>query len=192
MNTATAAAATHAASRHASRRWRSVCSRSAIEGFLPQAPATSLGDPADRLDDLLLRTIGCHQRGLIRLPSRLSFAIRPLSNSTSTRRTSSSRNFRDRLFNHRAGPLDPRPQLPFRLNQNCPKRLDRGPLPPNVHGMRTQRVEPLVAQRFIHVAKPLAKLREAVRAGFHRRHGNQSRTRESLASIRLIHVLTTN
>ena len=99
----------------------------------------------------------------------------------------------NRLFNHRADPLDPRSQLPFRLNHNCPKRLDRSSAATERYtACEPERVEPFVAQRLIHVAERLAKLREAIRPALQKRHGNHSPTRASLASIRLIHDLTTN
>ena len=192
MNTATAAAATQPASRHASRRFRSVCFKTS-HFWLSARSARDISSairPTDLLNSCSARS-AVTSAVLIRLARQIDRHPPTLQQHFDPPDLVVAELPR-RLFYHRAGPLDPRSQLPFRLNQDRPKRLDAGPLPPNVHGMRTQRVEPLVAQRFIHVAKHLAKLREAIRPDFHDRHGNHSPTRASLASIRLIHVLTTH
>jgi hypothetical protein len=146
-------------------------------------------DPRNPFINHLLGVRACHTgvlRGAMRHRERIRtrldhpFDPTPIGFAFSTRRRQERLNLAER---RKIGLT--------RLNDNCPKRLDAGPLPTNVHSMRTRCVESLVAQRLIHVAQRPVKLCEAIRPDFHDRHGNHPPTRASLASIRLIHDLTT-
>jgi hypothetical protein len=81
-----------------------------------------------------------------------------------------------RLFDPRAGRLDPLAHLRLGFEKDAAEALDRLTLPADEDRVRTVLIEALLAKGLIHIRGRLAKPREAIRTGRRLVHGNQSST----------------